>query len=92
VSYIGLRSASIGSASRKGESDVQAIDSTQASITVETAMIARPLMSDGRRPTRSISALMTSTSAYIPTMCRLMTVKTSALLVVVCPGTEHRYE
>ena len=66
------------SPSRKSETDIQAIDSAKASITVDTAMIASPQRSVGRRPARSTSAPMTSTSAYMPTMCRLMTVKTSA--------------
>ena len=65
-------------ASRKSEADIQPIDSTQASITVDTDMITSPETRHVCRPMRSMSSPMTSTSAYMPTMWRLITVKTSA--------------
>ena len=42
------------SPSRKSDTDIEGMETTHASITVETAMTARPAMSERRRPTRSI--------------------------------------
>ena len=65
------------SPSRKSEADIQKTLSNQASPSVDKPIRSRPATWHGRRPTESTSWPITSTSAYIPTMWRLITVKTS---------------
>jgi hypothetical protein len=63
--------------SRKSAADIQKTLSSHASPSVESAIRASPVTCPGRRPIRSTSQPITSTSAYMPTMWRLITVKTS---------------
>ena len=63
---------------RKSESDMDGIATAHASITVDTAITRSPPISARCRPMRSMSTPTTRTRPNIPTMCRLITVNTSA--------------